>query len=118
MFNVQCSMFNGQVVSPWNIQHSTFNIQHHIRYLREVYSRNKPVGKKERNAGAFWARYDEQEVDDLLNDICKKVRSRQMPLASYLRLHAEAQLSDADIQTVCDWAPAGSRRRASTYTPP
>jgi hypothetical protein len=35
---------------------------------------------------------------------CREVRSRDMPLWSYLLIHRNAYLSPDDIQTICSWA--------------
>lgn len=35
--------------------------------------------------------------------ICTEVRSGSMPMADYVRLHSEAELSEADRQAVCAW---------------
>jgi hypothetical protein len=35
--------------------------------------------------------------------ICKQVETRNMPLFSYLLVHGAAQLSQGDIETICQW---------------
>jgi hypothetical protein len=35
--------------------------------------------------------------------ICKQVETRNMPLFSYLLVHRAARLSQADIETICQW---------------
>ena len=50
-----------------------------------------------------WARYDETEARRLLKNSCDMARKDEMPLPSYLRLHNEARLSDADVAALCDW---------------
>jgi hypothetical protein len=39
--------------------------------------------------------------------ICKQVQSQDMPLTSYLLLHRAANLSQADIETICQWTRTG-----------
>ena len=50
-----------------------------------------------------WARYDETETRKLLKNSCAMARKNEMPIGSYLRLHPEARLSDADFVALCDW---------------
>ncbi len=38
-----------------------------------------------------------------LAQVCEQVQSKEMPLPSYLWIHRDAQMSDADIKTLCDW---------------
>jgi hypothetical protein len=67
------------------------------------------VGRREMNF-SDWARYDKEDQAQLLKRICHEVKSGQMPLRSYLRLHSEAQLSEADVMTLCAWAAEESSR--------
>ena len=39
--------------------------------------------------------------------ICKQVQTDNMPLTSYLLLHRAARLSQADIETICQWTRTG-----------
>jgi hypothetical protein len=57
-----------------------------------------------------WATYPTQKQGRRLNGICKEVKSGDMPLSSYLILHPEAKLSDADRQTLCDWTSQEMKR--------
>jgi hypothetical protein len=50
-----------------------------------------------------WATYPAQKIGRRLKGICKEVKSGDMPLSSYLILHPEAKLSEADKQVLCDW---------------
>jgi hypothetical protein len=47
-----------------------------------------------------------------LDEICKEVKGRGMPLGSYLILHPDASLSDQDIQVICDWVESERQRLA------
>ena len=51
-----------------------------------------------------WGEYDRRRADHLLNDICRTAKSGFMPLDSYTLVHRGAQLSPADVKTLCDWA--------------
>jgi heme-binding protein len=50
-----------------------------------------------------WADYDESRRLKELNEVCKRVERRNMPLESYLLVHRDAQLSDQERQAICDW---------------
>jgi hypothetical protein len=72
------------------------------------------VGRREMNL-SDWAQYSADDQQGFLKKICREVKSGQMPLSSYLRLHGEAQLSDEDVRTLCDWASAESQRLSQTF---
>ena len=50
-----------------------------------------------------WAAYDAEEQDLLLQNICRITRRGAMPIPSYLYIHRDAKLSEADVKTLCDW---------------
>ena len=52
---------------------------------------------------SVWNTYPASRKKRKLEEICDQVQSREMPLPSYLWMHGEARLSDADIKTLCDW---------------
>jgi hypothetical protein len=62
-------------------------------------------GRREMNF-SDWAGYDSSEQQRYLKKICREVQRGDMPLKSYLRLHDDAQLSNEDVKTLCDWASA------------
>jgi hypothetical protein len=51
-----------------------------------------------------WSAYDEDEQDKFLGGICTMPKRGRMPLPSYLVLHREAKLSDADVAALCAWS--------------
>src|SRR5262245_24151983 len=51
-----------------------------------------------------WAAYDEDEQDKFLGGICSLPKRGRMPLPSYLFIHGEAKLSDADVAALCAWS--------------
>lgn len=53
-----------------------------------------------------WETYNPFDRADLLEGVCRKITARDMPLPSYLRLHPDAALSDAQIDMVCRWTRA------------
>lgn len=60
-----------------------------------------------------WARYDPSEMGEVLEQVCREVKGGAMPLASYVVLHPEAKLSDADVRTLCDWSRVEGERLAA-----
>ena len=59
-----------------------------------------------------WARYNREEQRDLLEQSCELSRKRAMPLPSYLRMH-DAAMTAQDIQTLCEFTEALTRRPPS-----
>jgi hypothetical protein len=53
-----------------------------------------------------WAAYDAEEQDLYLQNICRITRRGAMPIPSYLYIHRDAKLSEADVKTLCDWTNA------------
>jgi hypothetical protein len=51
-----------------------------------------------------WGRFSADESREMLEHICKEVKSGSMPLTSYTRIHTGAKLSQDDVGTLCDWA--------------
>ena len=62
-----------------------------------------------------WAQYSRSEQEGMLKQICREAKSGMMPLGSYLRLHADAKLSSADVKTLCDWAAAESQQLSQSF---
>jgi hypothetical protein len=60
-----------------------------------------------------WDRYSKSDVDGLLKQICREVKSGGMPLAIYKPLHPGSKLSVEDVKTLCDWTAAERARIAS-----
>jgi len=52
----------------------------------------------------LWKQYDEEKRWEYLEEIVDKTKAKQMPLPSYLWLHADAKLSKKDIKTLDNWA--------------
>ncbi|MEO6214172.1 MAG: heme-binding domain-containing protein, partial [Vicinamibacterales bacterium] len=55
-----------------------------------------------------WTRYAPADAERLLNSSCELARKGAMPLPSYLRIHRDAALSPADIETLCQWSAAAT----------
>jgi hypothetical protein len=57
-----------------------------------------------------WDQYTAATQGEILAKLSAVVRTRQMPLPRYLRLHPNAQLSDAEIDLISQWTRAERRR--------
>lgn len=81
---------------PWysNISPASWFLQNHIN-----------EGRHELNFST-WGTYAENRKARKLDEICEMVRSREMPLPSYLWIHRYAAMSDDDIRTICVWTEA------------
>jgi len=53
---------------------------------------------------SLWDEYTDRRREHKLEEIEEKVSEGEMPLKFYLPLHPDARLSDADRQTLIDWA--------------
>ena len=51
-----------------------------------------------------WSSYDEDDQDKFLAAMCNLTKRRRMPLPSYLLIHRDAKLTDAEIATICGWS--------------
>ena len=95
---------SNETVLPWysKIQPSAWFLKGHI-----------DEGRRELNL-SVWKTYEPRRQRKKLGEICEQVKERQMPLPSYLWIHWDAKLSDADIKTLCDWTEAESTKIAET----
>ena len=50
-----------------------------------------------------WNQYNRFDRADLLDKVCEKATSRDMPLWQYRLLHPEARLGDPDVAALCAW---------------
>ena len=60
-------------------------------------------GKEHLNFSA-WGDYDAKEKAHKLEELIEEVKKHEMPLDSYVWMHSEARLSDAQIKTLVNWA--------------
>ncbi|MEI6668223.1 MAG: heme-binding domain-containing protein [Acidobacteriota bacterium] len=51
-----------------------------------------------------WNTYPPKQKMKRLESMCDEVRQGKMPLGSYLLLHGDAKLSEADWRLICDWS--------------
>jgi hypothetical protein len=66
---------------------------------------------------SHWDQYDTATRVEVLTKLSAMVRSREMPLPRYLRLHPESRLSDAEVDVIYQWARA-ERKRLKQAVPP
>lgn len=59
-------------------------------------------GRRELNFSE-WGTFNQRRRTVKLREICEQVERRKMPLPSYLWLHGDAALSDADVKAICAW---------------
>ena len=85
---------------PWysNVAPASWFVVDHVNHGRRHLNFSK------------WGEYDQRRADNLLSDICTTAKSGFMPLDSYTLVHRSAQLSPADVKTLCDWAGEERRR--------
>lgn len=57
-----------------------------------------------------WDQYDREEARHLLEEVCEMVETREMPLEPYVWMHAEARLTEADIEELCGWTRSERQR--------
>lgn len=57
-----------------------------------------------------WGTYSPSKHVALLEKVCEEVREGGMPLGSYLLLHPEARLSEADRKAICGWTSGEADR--------
>ena len=51
-----------------------------------------------------WNSYSPGKLKTTLDNIYDQVYNHEMPLSKYKRMHSEANLTDADVKMICDWA--------------
>jgi len=80
-------------VWPWytNVAPISWWIVHHVNDGRRHVSFSN------------WADLDLRGKAKKLGDICEQVERKEMPMTSYLLIHRDAELSDAERQAICDW---------------
>ena len=85
---------SNNTVYPWynNIQPVAWWLKNHV-----------DEGKKEINFDEF-ASYTPKRARKKMKEIITQIKDDEMPLNSYLWIHKNAKLSDAQKQTVINWA--------------
>lgn len=87
---------------PWysKIQPSAWFLADHIA-----------EGRRELNF-SVWKTYAPNRQRRKLSEICEETKAKAMPLPSYLWIHWDAKLSEAEIKTLCDWSESESAKIA------
>ncbi len=82
-----------ETVYPWysKIQPAAWFLADHITEGRQKLNFSK------------WNTYENRRKRKKLDEVCEQVKSAEMPLPSYLWMHRDSKLSDAQIKTLCDW---------------
>jgi len=77
----------------------------HVAPMSWLVARDVRKGRKELNF-SDWPNFDFEAQDHLMADIAKQVDRGTMPLAAYVVLHPEAQITPAERQRIVSWARA------------
>jgi hypothetical protein len=70
-------------------------------------------GRRELNFSE-WGNYETRRKRKKLEEVCEQVKTKEMPLPSYLWIHWGAKLSDEEINILCDWSNAEAAKLAAT----
>ena len=57
-----------------------------------------------------WNSYKPETKKHKLEEVCEQVEQRSMPLPSYLWIHRDAALSEAEARILCEWSEAEIKR--------
>ena len=82
--------------------HTTFPWYSSIAPVSWFTKEHVKEGRKHLNFST-WNSYDDEKKLKYLQKIPKAIKSK-MPMASYLIIHKEAKLSDAEKKAIADWA--------------
>ena len=92
---------SSETVWPWysNVAPASWFLEWHVEDGRRELSFSE------------WATYSKRKRERKLHEMCQQVESGEMPLRSYLPLHPEARLSDADKRVLCEWTRQEEERQ-------
>lgn len=84
---------------PWysNVAPVSWSVIEHVDHGREELNFSE------------WGTYSAERRQRKLEEICEEVTERHMPHPQYLWIHWDAELSESEIKTLCDWTKAASR---------
>lgn len=106
IMNRSCSdCHTNTTVYPWYSQISPVSwwLKNHI-----------DEGRRELNF-SVWATYQPKRKAKKLEEVCKQINEKEMPLPSYTWAHRDAILSAEESKVLCDWATA---EKAKIEIPP
>jgi len=89
-----CHTNNTNWVWYSNIAPGSWRMAHHV-----------DEGRLELNFSEY-GNYSPKKAAHKLEEVCEQVKIGEMPLWDYVLLHPSARLSDADKETLCNWANA------------
>lgn len=64
-----------------------------------------------------WGGYDRSAQDRKLSAACTRLEKHDMPLPSYLLMHPEARLTDAERARICDWTKTITNQASRAGSP-
>ena len=74
----------------------------HVAPVSWVVAHDVHAGREQLNL-SIWRRYSENAQQKLLGKICEEVRDGEMPDTTYILMHREARLTQADAEAICTW---------------
>ena len=79
---------------PWysEVVPMSWGVAQHVREGREAMNFSE------------WGAYPARRRAALLEKLCDEVREKRMPMPSYLWIHRDATLAEADWKALCDWS--------------
>lgn len=84
--------YNRVAPASWLIAHDVEEAREHLNF-------------------STWDRYSSEEKAHLLEEMWEEVEEGEMPLWFYVPLHPEAELSEADMKTLEDWATRAAKNQ-------
>jgi hypothetical protein len=80
----------------------------HVAPVSWLIARDVHKGRKEVNF-TEWPTFDFQAQDHIMAGIAKQVDRGRMPLAQYIVMHPDAELTPAERQLIVNWARSGEQ---------
>ena len=76
---------------------------HHIQPVAWMINDHIVDGKDELNL-SNWGEMDAFDQMDALDEMCQEVEEGTMPLKSYRLIHSKANLSETEVDLLCEWS--------------
>jgi hypothetical protein len=96
-----------KTVYPWysHVAPASWFLGYHVNHGREHMNMSE------------WGALRREKQARMLEEICEMVRGGEMPLPSYLWIHRDAVLSEADKDALCSWTESERKKlEANTQT--
>lgn len=99
---------SSETVWPWysNVSPASWFLKRHV-----------DDGRRELSF-SVWATYSKRKRERKLHEMCEQAESGEMPLKSYLLLHPEARLTEADRRVLCEWTKQEEERQTEEAQTP